>query len=218
MTDELELLKKDWQKKEEHLPKLSYNDIYQMIWRKSSTIVKWIFYISIAELIFWIVLSLAPFFMESYQESFGQSYGDRDQSFIVITTIFSLGVVFVFMYFLYKAYQAISVVDDVKSLMKSILKTRKIVNYYVIYNLIMAVLVTVISFYYLLTTDEKTMQLISTLKEEGSELRFWILIAILLLLGIFIMLGFIWLFYRLIYGILLKRLNKNYKELKKLEI
>jgi len=36
MMDELELLKKDWQNKEEHLPKLSYEEIYTMIWKKSS--------------------------------------------------------------------------------------------------------------------------------------------------------------------------------------
>ena len=41
--DELELLKKDWRKKEEYLPKLSYDEIYKMIWKKSSSIVKWIF-------------------------------------------------------------------------------------------------------------------------------------------------------------------------------
>lgn len=33
--------------------------------------------------------------------------------------------------------------------------------------------------------------------------------------GIFVLL--MWLFYKLIYGLLLKRLNKNYKELKKLD-
>ena len=51
MVDELELLKKDWQKKDEYLPKLSYDEIYQMIWKKSSSIVKWIFYISIIEFV-----------------------------------------------------------------------------------------------------------------------------------------------------------------------
>ena len=52
MMDELELLKKDWQKKEKDLPKLSYDDIYKMIWKKSSSFVKWIFYISIIEFVF----------------------------------------------------------------------------------------------------------------------------------------------------------------------
>ena len=59
--DELELLKKDWQKKDEHLPKLSYNEIYTMIWKKSSSIVKWIFYISIMEFVFWIAIILLQF-------------------------------------------------------------------------------------------------------------------------------------------------------------
>ena len=42
MLDELELLKKDWQKREANLPKLSYEEIYPMIKKKSSSIVKWI--------------------------------------------------------------------------------------------------------------------------------------------------------------------------------
>ena len=56
--DELELLKKDWKMKEASLPKLSYEKIYQMIWRRSSSVVKWIFYISIFELIFWLGLDI----------------------------------------------------------------------------------------------------------------------------------------------------------------
>ena len=48
--EELDILKKDWKKQEENFPHLSYNDIYKMIWKKSSSIVKWIFVISILEL------------------------------------------------------------------------------------------------------------------------------------------------------------------------
>ena len=33
--DELDILKKDWQKQEDKLPKLSYNEIYKMILKKS---------------------------------------------------------------------------------------------------------------------------------------------------------------------------------------
>jgi len=39
MLDELELLKKDWQKREVDLPKLSYEQIYPMTKKKSSSIV-----------------------------------------------------------------------------------------------------------------------------------------------------------------------------------
>ena len=55
--DELELLKKDWKKEDKNFPKLSYNEIYKMILKKSSSIVKWIFIISILEFVFWVAIS-----------------------------------------------------------------------------------------------------------------------------------------------------------------
>jgi hypothetical protein len=218
MMDELELLKKDWQKKEEQLPKLSYSEIYTMIWKKSSSIVKWIFYISIAELVFWIILNAAPFFIDSYKEKLGDLDDGFTQNFMIISTIFTFGIIFIFIYFLYKAYRGITVVDNVKSLMESILKTRKIVQYYVGYNLIMAILVTTYSIYHVLTQDEKAMQLLEGIRDDGSEFKFWIIIVLISGLAVMVMVGFIWLFYKLIYGFLLRKLNRNYKELKRMEI
>lgn len=55
--DELELLKKDWKKGEDNYPKLTYNEIYKMILKKSSSIVKWIFIISLLEFAFWTGIS-----------------------------------------------------------------------------------------------------------------------------------------------------------------
>ena len=55
--DELELLKKDWQKEDSKYPKLSYDEIYRMILSKSSSIVKWIFIISLLEFAFWTLIS-----------------------------------------------------------------------------------------------------------------------------------------------------------------
>ena len=60
MTDELELLKKDWQKKEFDVPKLSYDEIHKMIWKKSSSIVRWILIISILEFTVPHLLYLLP--------------------------------------------------------------------------------------------------------------------------------------------------------------
>ena len=58
--DELELLKKDWQQREQELPRLSYDDIHRMIWKKSSSLVRWIFYISIIEFTLPHLLYLIP--------------------------------------------------------------------------------------------------------------------------------------------------------------
>ena len=55
--DELELLKKDWQENQK-FPKLSKQEIYALLHKKSSSIVKWIFILSLIEFSFWTVLGL----------------------------------------------------------------------------------------------------------------------------------------------------------------
>lgn len=50
---ELDLLKKDWQKNSGSFQQISETEIYKMIHRKSSSIVKWILIISILEISFW---------------------------------------------------------------------------------------------------------------------------------------------------------------------
>ena len=50
--DELDLLKKDWNKETKD-SRLTAKEIYPMLLKKSSSIVKTLFYISVAELVFW---------------------------------------------------------------------------------------------------------------------------------------------------------------------
>ena len=58
MMEELDLLKKDWKKNENSFEQVSEVDIYKMLHKKSSSIVKWIFYISLLELLFGVVLNI----------------------------------------------------------------------------------------------------------------------------------------------------------------
>ncbi len=211
--DELELLKKDWQKKDEQLPKLSYNEIYTMIWKKSSSIVKWIFYISLIELVFWIILNASPFFMDNYADDVGYT-----QTFVIVSSIIAFGVIFIFIYYLFKAYKSISVADNVRKLMESILRTRKIVHYYVAYNVIVMVLVTIYALINAFNKDERMIRILESASEDGSQFKLWLIMGGIIMVGLVLTVGFIWLFYQLIYGLLLKKLNKNHKELKKLEI
>ncbi len=216
--DELELLKKDWQRKGEELPKLTYNEIYRMLRKESSSIVKWMFYISLVELAFWILLSALPLFWNTIEKTFDETYGKDDEVFFIVITVLSIFILLIFIYYLFKSYKAISTVDSIKKLMESILRTRRIVRYYVAYNLIMAVIITLQTFYSLFTHDEKTIKVLDTIKDNGSEMYFWLVSGLIVLAGIGVMVGVIWLFYRLVYGILLKRLYKNYNELKRLEV
>ena len=50
---ELDLLKKDWKKNSDSFEQISEKEIYKMIHKKSSSIVKWILIISILEISFW---------------------------------------------------------------------------------------------------------------------------------------------------------------------
>ena len=209
--DELDLLKKDWNKKQPDGKTLSSKDIYPMLHKKSSSIVKILFYISVAELIFWILINSIPFvYSKNYKDKLEHIY-QNDNLFIGLT-IFSYAVIILFIYLLYKSQKTISVTDSAKKLMESILRTRKIVKYYVLYNLVMAGVSLIIGFYYSFTHDPEAVSMLENLSNNR--------LLLLILVLIFVTSAFIviiWLFYKLIYGLLLRRLNKNYKELKKLE-
>ncbi|MFI1745705.1 hypothetical protein [Thalassobellus sediminis] len=210
--DELDILKKNWNKSNSDHKKLSVNDIYPMLLKKSSSIVKMLFYISIAEFVFWILVNAIPYFTsDSYRQKLDQVY-TNDAVFNGLT-IFSFAVILLFVYLLYKSYKSISITDSAKKLMESILKTRKIIKYYVLYNLIMIVLSVIIGLYISVHNDPEMTQNIEKLGEHGTMIFMGISVLFLAIATLII-----WLFYKLIYGILLKRLNKNYKELEKLDL
>ena len=209
--DELELLKSHWQKDDAKETQLSSQQIYPMLQKKSSSIVKTLFYISIAELVFWIALNFLPLCSADYSQKMEATFGN-ESIFWVLTTI-SFSIILSFIYLLFKSYKKISVTDNTKELMKSILKTRKIIKYYVIYNLAVVVVSFPIMMYLTLIHDPKLTSRI----HEFSSGQMAVFIGFMVLATLVFVLV-IWLFYKLLYGILLKRLNRNYKELKKLEV
>jgi MFS family permease len=209
--DELELLKKDW--KANSTPadqQITKEAIYPMMHKKSSSIVKTLFYISIAELIIWLGLNVYPFFASNeWREELTEMYGNNN--ILVAFTFINCAVIMLFVILLYKSYKSISVTDNAKNLIENILKTRKIIKYYVIFSLAFAFVSMIVGLYYtLFKNPENRVQF-----EHISDKQMLMVIA---MLGIALFLAVFWLIYRLIYGILLKRLHRNYKELKKLEV
>ncbi len=209
--DELELLKKDWQKNNNTFEKKSTSDLYAMLHKKSSNIVKTLFYISLIELLFWICINTIPMFTsDGYKQKLDAMYSDA--AFIGIT-IFTYAVILLFVYLLYKSYKNISVTDSARKLMKNILKTRKVIRYYVIYNLAMVFVSMVFGFVY---TSGHDPQLAAQIEHFNTKQYIFMIGAFVIATLVFGVV--IWLFYKLLYGILLKRLNKNYNELKKMEV
>jgi hypothetical protein len=213
--DELELLKKEWQTREQHLPKLSYNDIYKMLLKKSSSIVKWIFYISIAELVFWTLLS---FFIPESSRQVNEGMGLHDVS--LVANIINYIVFAAFIYLFWMNYKKIQVTDSVKALMKNILKTRKTVKYFVIYNVGISALSLLVVNIYFYFEREQLFKVLSGYEDYANltlEKFTTVFFLAQFIFGVVLLLLLL-LFYRVVYGILMKRLKRNYGELKKMEL
>lgn len=212
--DELDILKKQWKSQERDLPKLSYDDIYKMLLKKSSSIVKWIFFISIAEILFWSVLSL---FLPESSTRFIDNIGLHSTLVVVNVVHYSIFAIFIFLF--YRNYRKIAATDFIKTLMQNILRTRKTVKYFVIYNVAaFAIYIIGINLYYYFNQD----MVFKFLTEDYGNIampqeQFMKTFIIAQIIFGIIMVGLIILFYRIVYGILLRKLHKNFKELEKID-
>nr|WP_294926278.1 hypothetical protein [uncultured Flavobacterium sp.] len=207
---ELDLLKKDWKKNADSFEQISEKEIYKMIHKKSSSIVKWILIISILEISFWTFSNL---FINTDDILRKMNHPE-----IVLTldllTYFNYIVVFIFVFIFYKNYKTISTTVAIKSLMSAILRTRKTVQYYVWYNLGMFLIISIFTFFISFAYSPEMVFLREKIAADGKAMFFTVGILILIILGL---LGMFWCFYRVLYGTLLRRLYANYKELKKID-
>jgi len=207
MIKELDLLKKDWKKSENSFELVSESAIYKMIHKKSSSIVKWILIISILEVLLWTGISV---FYNS-DESLKKIKSENLIYYFKYLTELNYVVVAIFIYMFYRNYRAISTITSTKQLMGDIMKTRKTVQYYVWYNLGIIAISMILVFVMVFTADPKLHQLSS----KSNGLLLLIVFCAIFILGV---VGLFWLFYRLIYGILLQKLYKNYNELKNIDL
>ena len=203
--DELDLLKKDWKKQEGSFQQISEKEIYGMLHKGSSSIVKWILIISVLEFLFLRLLDLSIFLDDEYSNRMKEHHIYDFEKFV---TIFNFVVLLVFIYYFYRNLKAINSSSSVKKLMQDIINTRKIVKYYVWYNLVLVGITSAIVIYSQFMYDKNINHLYDKYQLFFILGGFFFVIIILLLF---------WLFYRLLYGILMRRVEKNYNELKKID-
>jgi hypothetical protein len=200
--DLLDNYKKAWDNQPEDANKVSSLEIYKIAQSKSSSIVKWIFIIGIAEFI-----SLnSLYFLIDMDEALKTYEKLGLVNFMFYSGILAYVILFYFLAKFYQNYKRISATATTKILMNNILKTRKTVRNYVIFNVGYIVLVIIVVSMALIRMESGTLntkQLLIT--------GFLISIAIVFILGLY------WLFYQLLYGILLRKLKRNHKELAKLD-
>lgn len=210
--DELEILKKDWQKNQK-FPKLSKKEIYRLLHKKSSSIVKWIFILSIIEFCFWTLISLLMKDDDAQQRLDGYHV----DHIIIPLMIFGYIILVYFFVAFYNNYKKISSTDSVKLLMKNILNTRKTVKHYVLFNLIFLYISLIIAIIIEVNNNVDFKLITAKFTETGEYFILYGIVAILTLLMMVLLTGILLGFYYLVYGLLLKRLKKNYKVLQELE-
>lgn len=204
--------KKVWKNQPEEKNKISALEIYKMTQSKSNSIVKWIFIIGLLEFVFWFAINYLCTkngALEPYEKL-------KLISFIENFNYFHYVVVVLFLILFYRNFSLISTVDDTKTLMKNILLVRKTVKWYVYYNLINVVIFTIILNILIFNTPDGINILSGIDNESFNQEHMMSVFIIAQIVVIAIMILILWLFYYLLYGILLKKLNKNYKELTKL--
>ena len=204
--------KKVWKNQPEEKNKISALEIYKMTQSKSNSIVKWILIIGLLEFVFWFAVNYL-----------GTKNGALDPfeklnliNFIDNFNYFHYVVVVLFLLLFYRNFSLITTVDDTKKLMKNILLVRKTVKWYVYYNLINVVIFSVILNILIFNTPDG-INILSGIENESfnqEHMRSVFITTQIVVIAVMILI--LWLFYYLLYGILLKKLNKNYKELTKL--
>ncbi|HAX15308.1 MULTISPECIES: hypothetical protein [Leeuwenhoekiella] len=210
--DELDFLKKDWKRQEADLPKVSVDTIYKMIHKRSSSLMKWILYVSIFEFVLWTILNITTVNAETL-ETLRQIHL---YEFEIVGIVLQYAVLGIFIYLFYKNYREVQTTDNTKHLMSRILKVRRTVNFYVAYNLIIFFIIGMVVFIAMLNFDPKFNDVMIQ-AEDGTQSMPLGFIAVFIVM-LLVLVALLWAFYKLLYGILLRRLKRNYKELSKLEM
>lgn len=200
---ELDLLKKDWKKCENSFEQVSEKDIYKMLHMKSSSIMKRILIVSILE---FVILNGIGLLLsnETYNKIMNL------HPFLNVLEKINYLIVILFIYLFYKNYKTISVLNSSKTLLEHILKTRRIVTYYIYWNIFIG------GFSGALTLIESLNESL-TIKTPSNSMSEIEVNYFTLAISMLFILGFIFLFYKILYGGFLKKLKENYNELKKID-
>ena len=200
--DSLDNYKKAWDNQPEEKHKFSALEIYKLAHSKSASIVKWIFIIGILE---FVILNSLSFFMDT--KSSDVLFKEMGlESIVFYSTAAAYVVLVYFLVLFYLNYKRISATDSSTELMKKIINTRKTVRNYVLFNF------SYLGFVVILVTGAYININFNDLDTKKIIIMLLTIFALTL-----IILGVLWLFYQLLYGILLRKLKNNYKELAKLE-
>ena len=215
----LDDFKKTWQEQDVQ-SKYAASEISEMLHKKSRNYVKYIFWISLAEFLLFFCLGIFYIFQSESNSSFldllrklgVQETPELQQSFEKLYLSLKLVSLIITAYFVvqfYLNYKKIKVQDNLKLLILQIVKFRKTVNAFIFTNIILIFAFTGVltGFVFHIFSEQNIALTHPKLIGFIVGLIFTTLLAIVL----------IWLYYKIVYGIIMRKLGRNLQELRKIE-
>lgn len=207
---DIDHLKKTWQ---EHqvAAKYSYRDILPMLNKRSKSYVKTLLLISLAEFILFLSISIFYIFESGESASFMNILSklgidpsrkpeqDFEHIYFVLKLV-SLAITGYFVVKLYQSYRRISVEANLRKFILQIIGFKRTVNSYIFTNLVLLVIFTAV-------LTGFTFSLIAAQGVEINQEKLVGFVTGIITTTVFAVL-LLWLYYRLVYGILINRLSK----------
>ncbi|MGZ5193130.1 MAG: beta-carotene 15,15'-monooxygenase [Kaistella sp.] len=216
---DLDNFKKTWQEQEVQ-PKYNSTEIEAMLNKSSRNYVKYILWISIAEFLIILGMNFYYTFLGDDSNSFIkilERLGIKNSTELqasfshlyFILKIISLIITAFFVVCFYQNYRKINIESNLKKLILQIIKFKKTVNLFILANILLLIIFTCVL----------TVFTFSVLSQQNIHLNHPTLIGFSVGLTVMTVLSIllIWVYYRVVYGIILKRLGKNLGELQKID-
>ncbi len=217
---DIDNFKETWQKQNVK-PKYDSTEILQMLNKKSRNYVKYILWISIVE--FLLVLSISVYYLFKGDEGaellhiverMGITKTPALEKsldlFYTIMRIVSFSITGYFIVRFFISYKKIKVECNLKNLILQIIRFKNTVNLFIITNILMLVLITAfLSFFMFRIISDQNVEL-----QQSTFIGFVVGLVVSLAFSIFL----IWIYYRIVYGIIMKRLGKNLAQLKEIDL
>lgn len=212
--DQLDILKQKWQSQTYDAPQFTKEQLTGLLAKKSSSIVKWLLIIAVIEFAFFAILGMISHF---YNDSY-DVMNTIGSAFYYGSMILHYSVVFIFIYLFYQNYRNISTTQPARSLMNTILKTRRTMKWYIWYNLIYIMVIGMTTTIMVILNDPRIAEMMESRDIVGHETAFIAVYVGISFVVFLIICAIMYLLYFLIYGFLLRKLKRNYNELKRIEV
>lgn len=216
---DLDSFKKTWQEQPVQ-PKYDNNEILKMLNKKSRNYMKYIFWISVVEFLFFSVMGVFYLIQSNDSDSFlnilekmgvqkdNQLVSKLDNIYLIVK-ILSLVVTGFFVLKFYQNYRKIKIEEDLKLFIIRIITFKKTVNAFILTNIgLLLILITALIGFTFYILNAQHIEL-----DSSSFTGFIVGIVVSTILCVIL----IWIYYRLVYGIIMSRLDKNLNQLKEIE-